>query len=175
MGLTGVVVFLVCMLTPILTFGGENILAIFALSAVNKLIALITWPFVFVGLCGIGYILWNHSWIFESQKVTITLFLLMVLLAFITSISIPQVILFRYPPIVHIIQTITSIIGGGRYFTMRWPTVLFAVLSVPILWKLIPGKKINKWGSNHRHTDNPYWLVLSCNIAPGCWTDVFLG
>lgn len=121
---------------PLLAFGDEITIALPALGIGWKIADVIGWPALMIasmagiGMAGIAAHRLSRRWI-------VVLFLLMGGSSVLSALLLPETsTLVRYPPLVNILQLLSTIVTGGSTTLLRTPNVLWTLLLGIAVWQL---------------------------------------
>ena len=143
--ITGVSVLFITLTTPLLSFGSEYLFVLQGLNVANKVLSIIPWFACMILLIVGSVLICKKQYVLNSQNITWSLFACMVLVSIITALNINQVVISRYPPVVHVLQMLSAFISAGDHWSYRFPNVFWTVLSTICIWKMFPWNKMAKW------------------------------
>ena len=124
---------------PLTFFSDEAAMALPALTLIEKVSTIITWP----GLILLSIAL-AMSFFFacRSLRTSYVLGIVFMLALFAAALSVftthASTLVMRYPPLVHIMQSITIVLTDGNLDALRLPNLLWTILLALSLWYLTP-------------------------------------
>jgi glycosyltransferase involved in cell wall biosynthesis len=128
------------LLLPILTavpphaFSDETNVAIPALTIFHRASQIVPWPVLFAG--AIIFLFWFVSMPLRRFKVVAGLMLAFAVFSLFIAFLIPEtsVLSVRYPPLVHLVQSVTTLLTAGDWHFIRLPNLLWTLLLLPVIW-----------------------------------------
>ena len=129
---------------PLHTFSDETNIALPALTLLSHLAAVITRPGILLLTIGL---LTMALWYLRRPRPRITLLLLACMLSVVLAVSFlyegHSTLFTRYPPLVHLLQTIASALTGGSIAFVRLPNLFWTLLLGLSIWHYAPASWSN--------------------------------
>ncbi len=124
---------------PLTFFSDEAAMALPALTLIEKVSTIITWPGLILLSIALAMSFFFACRSLQTPHVLGIVFILALFAAAI-GIFIPSAstLVMRYPPLVHIMQSITIVLTDGHLDTLRLPNLVWTILLALSLWYLTP-------------------------------------
>lgn len=124
---------------PLTFFSDEAALAIPALTFLQKISRIVTWPgLTLIAIFGLIFFFLACQKLRRSQMLIIVL--LLAGCAALVAVLVPTstTLVVRYPPLVHVMQSISILLTGGHLDALRLPNLLWTLLLALSIWFLTP-------------------------------------
>jgi hypothetical protein len=124
---------------PFTFFSDEAGISIPSLALLEKVAEMITWPGVILSsLVLAGLFLWACKRL--SLRHILMIIAGMAVFSVIIAISIPKtsILVLRYPPLVHLLQSIGTVASAGHLDAIRLPNIIWVFLLAYGIWQITP-------------------------------------